>query len=59
MKLYPDMEGFDPLIKQLREGKSFHSYLAEVGRKILGNVAVYKGEEGEKALDKFVGGIGL
>lgn len=59
LKLYPDMEGFDPLIKQLREGKSFHSYLAEVGRQILGNVAVYKGEEGEKALDKFIGGIGL
>ncbi len=54
LKLYPDMEGFDPLIEHLRQGKDFHSYLAEVARKILGNVAVFKGEEGEKALAKFV-----
>ena len=55
ISLYPDLSGFEPLLKHLRQGQSVESYLALVCRRILSDVAVFKdNEKGQKGLDAFI-----
>lgn len=58
LKEHPDLEGFDDMIKALEGGMSARAYMAEVCRKILGNVAVFKNDEkGQEGLARFLRGL--
>ena len=53
--LYPDLAGFLDMYNALKNGVSKEDYMAEICRKILGNVAVYKDNEtGNKGLRRFL-----
>lgn len=56
LKEYPDLEGFWPLIKDMREnGTTLEKHLDGVCRHILENVAVYKNDAaGQQGLEAFV-----
>ena len=53
LKEHPDLAGFDDMVEALKKGVSARDYMADVCRRILGNVAVFKdtlaGKEGLSA----------
>ncbi len=52
---YPDMKDFEGLIEAIKEGKTAESYINNVCREILRNVAVFKdNEKGKEGFHKFV-----
>ena len=58
LKEHPDLEGFNDMVKALEGGMSARAYMAEVCRKILGNVAVFKDDEkGQEGLARFLRGL--
>ena len=56
----PELSGFERMMDALRGGVSLQTYLGEVCRGILHNVAVYKDTpEGEKGLEEFLHSLSL
>ena len=56
LALYPDLSIFGAMVKELKEtGESAETYINNVCREILRNVAVFKDDEkGQRGLHKFL-----
>lgn len=55
LKLYPDMKDFGTMIEEIKNGKEAKTYINEVCRNILYNIAVFKNDEkGYQGFKKFI-----